>query len=112
MAEKKKLIINQDAGKVIVSNDVIRVITQHAVDEVEGSAGLSNTGKTNWRRSITLYIGDNNALAVECSINVIYGYNIVATAAAVRKAIARTINSMTGIKVKAVYVNVSGIIRK
>ena len=112
MAEKKKIIINQEAGKVIVSTDVIRVITQRAVAEIEGTAGLSNNGKSNWRRSITLYIGEHNTLAVECSINVIYGYNIINTAAAVRKAIYHAIKSMTGVKVKAVYVNVAGIVRK
>lgn len=113
MAENKQFITQeQEKGTVLISEDVITTIVARAVEEVEGVAGLSNANKKNWGKSMKIVIGENNELTIDCNINVIYGQSVVGVASAVQEAISGAINSMTGVKVSAVNVNVCGIIRK
>ena len=113
MADNKQQIVNtHENGTIIISEDVISTIVYRAVEEVEGVAGLSNASKKNWSKSIKIIIDENNALSVECNINVVYGQSIVSIAAAVQEAIVSAVSSMTGVNVEAVNVNVSGVIRK
>lgn len=113
MAENKQYITQtQKNGVTMISEDVVCTIVARAVEEVEGVSGLINANKKNWGKSIKLTIGEENALSIECNINIIYGQSIVAVAAAVQEAVSAAVNSMTGIQVVSVNVNVCGIIRK
>ena len=121
MAENKQYITQvQDNGTVLISEDVIVTIIAHAVEEVEGVVGLNVKpgadiveliGKKNWGKGLKITIGEENALTVDCNINVTYGHSVVSVAGAVQTAVANALESMAGVKIAAVNVNVCGIVR-
>ena len=113
MADNKQYITQaQENGNVLISEDVIATIVMHAVNEVEGVAGLSNSPKKGWGRGIKITISQDDVLSIECNVLVIYGQSVFDVAKAVQAAIGNAVASMTGVTVNTVNVNVSGIIRK
>ena len=122
MAETKQYISrNQDNGSVQISEDVLGTIVAQAISEVDGIVGLSMRtgsdfaemiGKKNWGRGIKITIGENNALRVDCNINIGYGESVVDVAKAVQRAIDAALDSTAGIRADTINVNVCGIIRK
>jgi len=122
MAENKQYIIQQqENGSVMISEDVVATIVAHAVSEVEGVVGLNPKagtdiiellGKKNWAKGIKVTIGEQNELYIDCNVTVMYGQAVVSVASAVQEAATNALESMTGVKVAAVNVNVCGIIRQ
>ena len=121
MAEYKQYITQaQENGTVMISEDVVSTIVEHAVSDVEGVAGIvtkpvadfADLISKNWGRGIKILIAEDNSLTVDCSISICYGQSVVDTAQAVQAAIVNAVESMTGVKVQAVNVNVCGIVRK
>ncbi len=122
MAEYKQYISQaQENGNVLISEDVVEVIAEHALSEVEGAAGLSVKpgnevadliGVKNWGKGLKIYISEDNTVAIDADIVIRYGYSVVDVADSVQSAIANAVESMTGVKVTAVNVNVRGISRK
>ena len=122
MAESKQYIKQlQDNGSVQISEDVIADIVAHAACEVEGVASLNSKpgadiaeliGKKNWGRGLKITVLEDDAVSVECNITVCYGQNVVNVAKAAQTAINNALESMTGVKVAAVNVNVCGINRQ
>ena len=113
MAENKQRIVNtHENGTIVISEDVIITIVYRALEEVDGVAGLSSPSKKNWGKSIKVIIDEENALNIECNINVVYGQSIVTIAAAVQEAVSSAISSMTGVVTQTVNINVNGVVRK
>ena len=122
MADSKQYITQvQDNGTVLISEDVIATIVTHAIEEVEGVVGLNvkpgadiidMIGKKGWGKGLKITIGDEDALTVDCNINVAYGQSVVSVANAVQEAVTGALESMAGVNVAAVNVNVCGIIRQ
>lgn len=122
MAENKQYITQMlENGSVMISEDVIGTIVAHAVNEVEGVAGLSAKpgadiadllGKKNWGKGMKITISDENTVAIDCNVMVCYGQSVVSVAAAVQDAIRGAVESMTGVGIAAVNVNVCGIVRQ
>lgn len=122
MAESKQYITQtQENGAVLISEDVILTIVAHAVEEVEGVVGLNAKpgadiveliGKKNWGKGIKITIGENDELTVGCNVTVAYGQSVVSVANAVQAAVTNALESMAGVKIAAVNVNVCGIIRQ
>ena len=113
MADNKQYItLAQENGSVIISEDVIGTIVIRATEEVEGVAGLSSNPKKVWGKSIRVAVDEKNRLSIDCNISIYYGQSVVSVASAVQESISNAINSMTGVKAKAVNVNVCGIIRQ
>ena len=122
MADNKQYIIkNQDNGSVMISEDVIATIVEQAVSEVEGIVGLTVKpgadiaefiGKKNWGKGMKIVIGEDDAVTIDCNLNVAYGTSVVTAAATVQDAVRNAVESMAGIAVAAVNVNVCGIVRK
>lgn len=122
MAENKQYVTQmQDNGSVLISEDVIMTIVAHAVEEVEGVVGLNvkpgadiieMIGKKNWGKGLKVTIGEDDALTVDCNITVAYGQSVVAVAGAVQASVTNALESMAGVKIAAVNVNVCGIIRQ
>ena len=121
MTENKQYITQvQSNGSVMISEDVIATIIEHAVAEVEGVVGLSTKpgadiaeiiGKKNWGKGVKIEIEDNE-LTVDCNLVVAYGQNVVTVAAAAQEAMRNALESMANVKLAAVNVNVCGIVRK
>lgn len=122
MAENKQYVAQmQENGSVQISEDVIAAIVAHAAGEVEGVAGLSlkpgaelaeKIVKKNWGRGLKINISEDNSVAIDCNITVFYGQNVVDVAKAAQTAIISALESMAGIEISAVNVNVSGIVRQ
>jgi len=122
MADNKQYITQpQDNGNVLISEDVIATIVANAVKEVEGVVALSvragseiadKIGKKNWGKGIKITIGEDDALTIDCNINVGYGQSVVTIAKAVQEAATAALASTTGVQPAAINVNVCGIIRQ
>lgn len=122
MAEYKQYITQiQENGTVMISEDVIATIVSHALSEVEGVDSLAVKpgadivdliGKKNWGKGMKIQIAEDNNLSVSCNILIKYNHSVVDVAAAVQNAVASAVESMTGVKVTAVDVNVCGIVRQ
>lgn len=119
MAENKQYITQaQTNGNVMISEDVVATIIEHAIGEVEGVIGLSTKpgadiaeliGKKSWGKGMKITIAANNELNVDCNVIVAYGQSVVTVAKAIQETITATLESMTGVKVASVNVNICGI---
>ena len=115
MAEYKQYITHaQENGNVLISEDVIATIVEHAVADVDGvvTGGAEVVGKKSWGKGVRIHIGENNALTIGCNIIVSYGESVIAVANAVQDAITMAVESVTGVTISDVNVNVCGIVRK
>lgn len=122
MAESKQYITQTlDNGTIMISEDVIAEIVAHAAGDVEGVVGLSVKpgadiaeliGKKNWGRGLKISVLEDNSVSIDCNIVVSYGQSVVDVANAVQAAIMNALESMAGIKIAAVNVNVCGIVRQ
>ena len=122
MAENKNYVTQtRENGSVLISEDVITTIVAHAVEEVEGGVGLNAKpaadiiemiGKKGWGKGLKITIGEEDALTIDCNVNVAYGQSVVSVANAVQEAVSNALESMAGVKIAAVNVNVCGIVRQ
>ena len=111
MAEYKRYITQvQENGNVMISEDVVSTIVAHAAEEVDGVDAL--VAKKNWGKSIKIVIGEANELIIDCNVTVKYGQSVVDVAKAVQEAVTVAVESMTGVKVTTMNVNVCGIGRQ
>ena len=122
MAETKQYITQvQENGSILISEDVIATIVTHAVNEVEGVIGLSvkpgadiaeMIGKKNWGKGLKVTIDQDEGLHIDCNVTVNYGQNVVTVAKSVQDAVTAALESIAGITVAAINVNVCGIVRQ
>ena len=119
MAESKQYITqNQENGKDQISEDVIISIVTVAVGETEGVAGFSPRlgsdnaeilGRKKRGKGEKLTNTEDDRLFIECNIVATYGYAVVNVAKAVQENVTSAVESMTGLEVTEVNVNVCGI---
>lgn len=122
MADNKQYVTHlHENGKIMVSEDVIAAIITQAIAEVEGFAGLSGKvgsdiidklGVKNWGKGIKVTIGEDDSVQIDCNVLIAYGQSVVTVANGIQDAITSAVESMTGVKVVEVNVNVSGIVRQ
>ena len=120
MAENKQYITQmQEHGSLMISEDVITTIVTHAANDVDGVVSLNLKpcadiveliGKKH--KGVKITIDQDDALTVDCNITVCYGQSVVAVAKAVQDAISNALESMAGVKIAAINVNVCGIVRQ
>lgn len=122
MADNKQYITQvQDNGRVMISEAVISTIVFQALNDIEGYVGLSAkvgsdivelVGKKNWGKGIKVSINENDELSIDCNVVISYGHSVVSVATAIQEAIVAALQSMTGVTVVSVNVNVCGIVRQ
>lgn len=104
-------------GKVSFANEVIAIIASLAAAEVKGLAAMSgNTleglterfGKKSYTKGVKVEVGNEEA-AVDLFIIVKYGFKIHDVCTEIQTAVKNAIETMTGLKVVEVNVNVNGI---
>lgn len=114
---KDYLVQDVEKGTVNISEEVVSAIAALAVSEVEGVYGLSSSftadlaqmlGKKNMSKGVKLSIEDN-VVTVECFVVINYGVEIPAVAANIQDSVINAVESMTGLKVAAVNVDICGI---
>lgn len=122
MADNKQYITRlQDNGSVMISEEVVATIVAQAISEVDGVVGLSSKPsaelseivvKKNWGKGIKVTIAQDDSVSVECNLVIAYGQSVVNVAKAAQEAIVSAVESMTGVRVSTVHINVCGIARK
>ena len=115
MAEYKQYITqDQENGSVMISEDVIATIAVLTLPEVDGvvKGGAEVVGKKSWGKGMRIAIAEDNTLTIGCNVIVRYGESVVDVAKAVQSAITNAVESITGVTVADVDVNVCGIVRK
>lgn len=104
-------------GTVKIANEVVAIIAGLAATEVEGIAGMSGgmtadftemLGMKNLSKGVKVEVGEKEA-AIDIFIIVEYGSKISEVAKNVQKKVKETVETMTGLKVVEVNVNVQGV---
>ena len=118
MSESKEYLVHDvDKGTIHISEEVVAAIAALAVSEVEGVFGLSSSftadlkemlGRKNMSKGVKLTL-EEETVTVEAFVIVTYGYEIPAVAAAIQENVTTAVESMTGLKVAAVNVDICGI---
>lgn len=122
MAENKQYITQKNEnGNVMISEDVIATIVSRAVSEVDSVVGLDIKpgadiaeliGKKNWGKGVKVTVTEANELIIDCNVTVAYGHSVVEVAKTAQDAIVNAVESLTGAEIKAVNVNICGIMRQ
>lgn len=104
----------QENGNVLISEDVIVAIIDHALTEVEGvvKGGSEVVGKKSWGKGVRINVAEDNSLTLGCNIVVCYGESVINVAKNVQEAVTTAVESVTGVTVTDIHVNVCGIVRK
>ena len=104
MSENKDYMTTElENGTVNINEDVLLTVAAAAVKDVDGVV----TARSD-RKSIRVTLGEDT-VAVDCGLVVVYGHSVVEIAKNVQNAVTNAIESMTGLKVSRVDVNVVGI---
>ncbi len=110
-------IENTQGGKIVFAEDVVATIAYLAACEVEGVHAMIGTtmeglseklGKKNYTKGVKVEVGSEEC-ACDITIVVKYGYRIQEVALKVQQEIKNAIETMTGLKVVEVNINVNGI---
>ncbi len=113
-------ILNSESsehGSVKISNDVVSIIAGVAATEIEGVAGMSGgitggitemLGMKNLSKGVKVEVGDEEA-AIDIYIIVNYGTKIREVGEKVQKNVKESVETMTGLNVVDVNVNVQGV---
>lgn len=122
MADNKQYITQaQENGSVMISEDVVAAIVDQAIKDVEGIVNLNvkpgaelvdMIGVKNWGKGVKITIAEDNSLSIDCDVLIGFDQSVVAVAKSVQDAVRAAVESMTGVKVTAVNVNVCGIVRQ
>ena len=118
MSESKEYLVHDvDKGTIHISEEVVAAIAALAVSEVEGVFGLSSSftadlkemlGRKNMSKGVKLTL-EEETVTVEAFVIITYGYEIPVVASNVQDNVVSAVESMTGMKVAAVHVDIVGI---
>ena len=119
MAENKEDYTQEmENGSIQISEDVVASVTGMAVLEVEGVCGLSSSigtdiaemlGMKTLSKGVRLSTTETGALRIDCDVVSKFGQNIFELAKNVQDAVRSSLESVTGLNVAKVNVNVCGI---
>ncbi len=108
------------SGQIQIADEVIAIIAGTAAYEVEGVVTASKISdssfggifkKSNPSKGIKVNV-DDRTVVIDAEIAVYYGINITETARRVQENIKSAVESMTGLSVIAVNVNISAVVSK
>ena len=118
MAENKDYAVrSEENGTVNISDEVICTVAAVAARDVDGVYGLNGNlgddifsmlGRKNIKKGVRLQI-DDDGVSLECNVIAKYGCSVVEMAKNLQVAIRAAVESMTGLAVKNVTVNICGI---
>ena len=105
-------------GSIQISDEVLASVAAAAVLEVEGVCGLSSSigtdivemlGKKNLSKGVRVTCGENDAICVDCDVVAKFGTAVIELAKNVQNNVKSSVESVTGLNVSQVNVNVCGI---
>ena len=119
MAENKEYFTQEmENGSIQISEDVVASVTGMAVLEVEGVCGLSSTigtdiaemlGMKTMARGVRLTPMKDGAVKIECDVVAKFGQSVFSLAKTVQDAVKSSVESVAGLSVAQVNVNICGI---
>ena len=114
----EKISSAENAGNVIISDEVVSVISAIAAKSVEGVNGMQSgitggivefLGKKNPSKGVKVSLNDG-VVDIDLSISVKYGAKIQDVAWEIQGKVKNEVESMTGFTVNSVNVSVDGIV--
>ena len=116
--EEDEIVINEGENNIEISDDVVAVIAGVAVSEVPGVAEMSGgfaggisevlSGKKNLSKGIKVESSEKQT-KIDVNIIVEYGIRIPDVAFEIQNRVKKAVESMTGLKVTQINVNVQGV---
>ena len=112
---------SQDIGEestVRISSDTVATYAGIAISEISGVYGMSGTfagiteaisGKKNYAKGVKVEITDNKIAKIDLNIIVEYGARIPEIAFEIKTKVKKSVETMTGLKVSSVNVNIQGV---
>ena len=106
-----------EENTIKISSDTVATYAGIAVSEIAGVYGMSGafagiteaiSGKRNYTKGIKVEI-DNKSAKIDVSIVVEYGTRIPEVAYEIQTKVKKSVETMTGLKVSAVNVNIQGV---
>lgn len=107
-----------DESTIKISNDTVATYAGIAISEIPGVYGMSGTfagiteaisGKKNYAKGIKVDIADNKTAKIDVNIIVEYGARIPEVAFEIQTKVKKSVETMTGLKVSSVNVNIQGV---
>lgn len=114
---KEYVTRSDELGNIHISEEVLAAIAAAAALEVEGTSSLAANlgsdiaellGKKNLAKGVRVKMEDDK-VEVELSVLMAYGYTIPETGKAIQDSVKQAIESMSGLEVAYVNVNVAGV---
>ena len=115
--EMQLVIKGNSHGSIRISDDVVKIIAGLAATEVPGVSGMSGgiaggivekLGRKSLARGVKAEVGEKEA-AIDIFVIVDYGSPIQEVASQIQANVKKAVESMTGLKVLEVNVNVQGV---
>lgn len=112
-----KIHDHKDIGEVHIADEVIAIIAGMAATEVEGVKGMVGStsenivellGRKNLSKGVDVEVGEG-AVTLGLSLVVTYGSSIVTVSEQVSEKVKNAVETMTGLEVAAVNINVTGV---
>jgi len=117
--EKKRFVVKENnSGSIKISDEVIAIIASLAATETEGvvsiTGGITNDivskiGVNKLSKGVGIAIKDDN-VRIAISLNLKYGFEIPNVTAQVQEKVKYAVETMTGLNVTEVNINVSAIV--
>lgn len=118
MSDSREYVSRSDElGNIHISEEVLAAISAAAALEVEGVSSLAANlgsdiaellGKKNLAKGVRVQMEDEK-VTVDLSILMAYGHTIPEVGRAVQDGVKNAVESMTGLEIAAVNVNVGGV---
>ncbi len=118
--ESQKPEITNEIGSIRIADEVVATVAGLAAIDVEGVASMSGgwgtdlvekLGRKQFGKGIKVEVADNDT-KIDIYLIIEYGYPIPTVAETVQKEVKLAVESMTGLKVSAVNVNILGVSMK
>ncbi len=106
-----------NAGSVKIADDVVATIAGLAATQVEGVAGMSGgvvnglgelLGRKNLTKGVKVEVGESETI-VDLYMVVNFGVTIPEVAQSVQASVQQAVENMTGLKVVAVNIHITGV---
>ena len=119
MAEKTDIeeVKTQEIGQIQIADEVIAIIAGIAATEVDGIAGMSGNitgdiaellGRKNLSKGVKIAVGQKE-VSIELNIIIEFGVKIPKVALEVQKKVQGAVETMTGLVVTEINLNIMGI---
>ena len=102
MEQEKNVNVNQTGGQLKIADDVIAIIAGLAISDQKG---IDKAAKKSKNKGVTIRMEEGQVVC-EAELSIVHGTKIPELAAQVQEKIKTAVETMTGLTVKQVNVNI------